>query len=111
MCHTCGYGRPLLDDLAAMGVHAIWPQLNSYPEGNLERFCRESRVAIALHPERGELMTRSTPADVRHAVERLHDRFGAAGGGAWFYVEIEAGFPLANVSALIESIARLRGEI
>ena len=65
--HTCGYGRPLLDDLAAMGVHAIWPQLNSYPEDDLERFCRESRVAIALHPDRGELMTHSTPADVRYA--------------------------------------------
>jgi hypothetical protein len=32
-----------------------------------------------------------------------------AGGGTWFYVEIDSGFPFENVQALIETIAALRG--
>jgi len=90
-------------------VHAIWPQLNAYDEGELARFCCETRIAIALHPDRGDLMISSKPADVRSAVLKLADEFSVSGGGAWFYVEIDSGFPLPNIEALVETIGRLRG--
>jgi hypothetical protein len=106
--HTCGYGWPFLGDLAGLGVNAIWPQLNAYNLSELACFCRDTRTAIALHPDRGELMTRGTPQDVRCAISRLASAFNVSGGGAWFYVEIDAGFPFENVKALIESIGALR---
>jgi len=106
--HTCGYCRPLLDELAELGIDALWPQLNAYHEPELARFCRDARIALALHPDRGELMTRSKPDDVRAAVRRLASTFRVSEGGAWFYVEIDAGFPFENVQALIESIGAMR---
>jgi uroporphyrinogen decarboxylase len=107
--HTCGCGLKLLDDLADLGVHAIWPQLNAYAKGELARFCRETQIAIALHPDRGDLMIRSGPADVRTAVLKLAEEFSVSCGGAWFYVEIDGGFPFENIEALVETIGRLRG--
>jgi uroporphyrinogen decarboxylase len=107
--HTCGCGLKILDDIADLRVHAIWPQLNVYSKGELARFCRETRIAIALHPDRGDLMIRSKPADVRSAVLELAEEFSVSDGGAWFYVEIDSGFPFQNIEALIETIGRLRG--
>jgi hypothetical protein len=46
---------------------------------------------------------------VRGHVLRLAETFGVDRGGAWFYVEIDAGFPFENVRALIAAIASLRG--
>lgn len=107
--HTRGCGLKLLEDLADLGVHAIWPQLNAYAEGELARFFRETQIAIALHPDRGDLMIRSGPADVRSAVLKLAEEFSVPCGGAWFYVEIDGGFPFENIQALVETIGRLRG--
>ena len=107
--HTCGRGWDFFDDLVELGVHAIWPQLNVYDPSALRSFCRDNRVAVALHPDRGDLMTRGKPEDVRREVYRLAETFSVADGGAWFYVEIDAGFPFANVKALIETIGELRG--
>jgi len=107
--HTCGRARMLLEDLAGLGVHAIWPQLNVYDEHELAQTCRSLRMAIALHPDRGSLMIGSAPEQVRQAVERLAGVFAVAGGGAWFYIEIDSGFPFESVQALIESVGRLRG--
>jgi hypothetical protein len=55
-------------------------------------------------------MARATPGEVRSEVLRLKDEFRLAEGGGWFYVEIDSGFPWANVEALIEEVGRLRGE-
>ncbi len=106
--HTCGCNRAILDDIASLGVHAIWPQLNSYNPGELASWTRESKVAIALHPDRGRLMIDGTPDEVRQAVRELAELFRVGEGGAWFYVEIDAGFPFANVEALLETIGHLR---
>jgi hypothetical protein len=46
---------------------------------------------------------------VRRAVGDLAEAFSVADGGAWFYIEIDSGFPFENVRALIESVGRLRG--
>jgi hypothetical protein len=53
-------------------------------------------------------MTRGAPEHLRAAVAQLAETF-RAGDGAWVYVEIDAGFPWANVEALIESTGRWRG--
>ena len=106
--HTCGKGSRILEDLAELGVDAIWPQLQVYEPGELARFCRKHRIAIEIHPDRGDLMTKGEPSQIRAAVEKLADEFCIRSGGGWFYVEIDAGFPLANVEALIETVGRLR---
>ena len=51
--HTCGCGLKLLDDLADLRVHAIWPQMNAYPDGDLARFCRETRSPLPSTPTAG----------------------------------------------------------
>ena len=107
--HICGQAWDLLDDIAELGVQAVWPQLNLYDEAALARRCRELRLAVAIHPERSHLMTNGTPAQVRDAVLRLADTFQVGRGGSWFYVEIDNGFPFENVRALIETVAGLRG--
>lgn len=107
--HTCGCGGRLLEDFADLGVHAIWPQIDVYDPADLARRCREAKIAIALHPNRGELMIRSSPEEVRLGVRKLVDEFSMAQGGTWFYVEIDSGFPFQNVKALIETIGELRG--
>jgi hypothetical protein len=108
--HTCGDAWDLLDDIAELGVDAIWPQLNLYDLPALAGRCRALRMAAAIHPERSHLMTSGTPAQVRDAVLRLADVFEVGRGGAWFYVEVDNGFPFGNVRALIETIAELRGQ-
>lgn len=107
--HSCGNVRDLLEDFAEMGVDAVWPQLPLYDEASLAARCRELGLAVVLHPDRGDLMVRARPEDVRAAVRRLADAFAVGEGGMWFYVEIDHGFPSANVRALIETIAELRG--
>ncbi|MBS1874287.1 MAG: hypothetical protein JSU00_13810 [Acidobacteria bacterium] len=106
--HTCGAAGGLLEDIAALGVDAVWPQLNTYDLDWLARFSRQSKLAIALHPDRGELMIRSTPDAVRRYVAMLAETFQVDRGGTWFYVEIDRGFPFANVAALAQAIASLR---
>jgi hypothetical protein len=107
--HTCGCGLRLLEDFADLGVHAIWPQVDVYDPAELARRCRDARIAIALHPNRGELMIQSTPEEVKYNVRKLVETFSMHAGGSWFYVEIDSGFPFENVRALIETIGELRG--
>ena len=106
--HSCGNVTNLLGEFAALGVDAVWPQLNLYDLRWLSRFCRGARLAIALHPDRGELMIRSTPEKVREYVRALAEIFEVDRGGAWFYVEVDRGFPFRNVAALTETIAEIR---
>ncbi|MBI4892286.1 MAG: hypothetical protein HY821_16790 [Acidobacteria bacterium] len=108
--HTCGNNTRILEDLADLGIDVIWPQLPSYRVGQIAEFCRRRRVAIQIHPDRGDLMLHGRPEQVASEVRRLAGEFSVASGGAWFYVEIDAGFPLENVTALIESVGALRAE-
>jgi uroporphyrinogen decarboxylase len=106
--HTCGKAQALLEDIAGLGVDAIWPQLNAYDARWLARFSRESKIAVALHPDRGALMIRSSADEVRRYVGTLVEIFEVDRGGAWFYVEVDRGFPFDNVVALTRTIAELR---
>jgi hypothetical protein len=54
------------------------------------------------------MMTSGSPEEVRTAILRMADTFKILEGGSWFYVEIDNGFPYANVEALFQTIAELR---
>lgn len=106
--HTCGQVWDLLPDLADLGVNALWPQINLYDWPALKARCRDLGMALQLHPERSHLMTFGTPAQVTRHVDDLVATFRPQEGGSWLYVEIDNGFPLANVEALFAAVARYR---
>jgi uroporphyrinogen-III decarboxylase len=106
--HSCGQIAPLLDDLADLGVTAVWPQLPLFDKQELSRRCRGLGIAVMLHPDRGELMQRAAPEQVRPYVERLIESFDTPAGGSWLYVEIDPGFRWENVQALFDVCRTLR---
>jgi uroporphyrinogen decarboxylase len=107
--HTCGQATEVLEDLREVGAGAIWPQLPVYDLGELHRTCADLGLAVQLHPDRGDLMQHGTPAQVRDYVLRLLDTFDTAHGGSWLYIEIDPGFPWANVEALFSAAMEVRG--
>lgn len=107
--HSCGQITAILDDLREVGVDSIWPQLPLYDLKELKNRCRDLGISVQLHPDRGDLMQRSTSQQVRDYVHRLVDIFDTANGGSWLYLEIDPGFPYANVEALFETAMELRG--
>jgi hypothetical protein len=110
MFHCCGAINDMLHEFADLGVNSIWPQLPVFNLADLARRSKELRLAIQLHPDRGELMQRRTPQEVRDYVRRLVDIFGTMQGGSWLYLEVDPGFPYANVEALFETAMELRGQ-
>ena len=106
--HSCGHIEAILDDLREVGADAIWPQLPLFDHRALARRCRELGLVVQMHPDRGELLQRGTPQQVRDYLFRLIDEFGTRGGGSWLYLEIDPGFPWANVEALYEAALELR---
>ncbi len=107
--HTCGQVESILDDLRQVGMSAVWPQLQVFDQPTLAKRCRDLGLAVQLHPDRGDLMQRSSPSQVRDYVLRLVDDFACLTGGSWLYLEIDPGFPWANVEALFETAMELRG--
>lgn len=107
--HSCGQIGALLEDFRDLGISAIWPQLSLFDPKELARRCRELGLAVQLHPDRGELMHRGTPEQIKTYVYRLVEDFGTAQGGSWLYIEIDPGFPFENVEALFEAARTLRG--
>jgi len=106
--HSCGYIPDLLPDFAELGVTAIWPQLTAFDPRELARRCRDLRLAVQLHPDRGNLMQRGTPDQVRTYLYRLCEIFDAPAGGCWLYIEIDPGFPFENAQALFATARELR---
>jgi hypothetical protein len=106
--HSCGKIDAILGDLRALGADAIWPQLQLFDARSLARQCREMGLAVQLHPDRGDLLQRGTPQDVRAAVLELVDAFDCLSGGSWLYLEVDPGFPWENVQALFETAMELR---
>lgn len=102
--HSCGYVADILPDLAELGVNSIWPQMLLYDLPTLAGKCRDLGMAIALHIDRSHLMTFGTPEEVRRNVEEVAAVFRKPDGGAWWYIEIDNGFPWENVVALFEAI-------
>jgi uroporphyrinogen decarboxylase len=106
--HSCGKVEPLLVDLRSAGVDAIWPQLPLYDSRHLTRLSHELGLALMLHPDRGELMQRDTPQQVREYLLRLVDDFNPLAGGSWLYLEVDPGFAWPNVQAMFETVMELR---
>lgn len=106
--HSCGYIKDILNDLKEIGVDSVWPQLAVYDKRMLAEHCRDIGIAIAIHIDRAHTMTCGSPDDVSNAVEDAVRIFKPELGGAWFYVEIDNGFPFENIEALITTIAKFR---
>jgi hypothetical protein len=107
--HSCGQVSAVLEDLRAVGVNAIWPQLPLYDLAELVHRCEDLGLAVQLHPDRGNLMQRGKPGEIRDYVLRLLDIFDTAHGGSWLYIEIDPGFPWENVQALFAVAREARG--
>ncbi|MBN2047872.1 MAG: hypothetical protein JW750_08530 [Anaerolineaceae bacterium] len=107
--HSCGMIEPILPDLSDLGVNAVWPQLPLYDNQRLASLSRDLGLAVMLHPDRGELMQRGTPRQVREYLERMVETFDCLSGGSWVYVEIDPGFRWENTAALFDFVRALRG--
>ena len=108
--HSCGMVRPILEDLADIGVTSVWPQLPAYDMQDLASLCRSLGLAVAIHTDRAITMTHGTPQQVRDLVLREYDTFKMQDGGSWFYIEADNGFPYENLEALVNTVRELRGE-
>jgi len=106
--HCCGRVTPILEDLREVGVTVIWPQLTAFELTDLARRCRELRLTVELHPDRGDLMQRCGPDQIRAYLARLFDVFDTTHGGSWLYLEIDPGFPFENVEALFDVARQMR---
>jgi hypothetical protein len=106
--HSCGQIDAILDDLRLAGADAIWPQLPLFDLPALARRCRALGLVVQLHPDRGELMQRAAPHQVREYLLRLVETFDCLAGGSWLYLEVDPGFPWANVQAMFETVMELR---
>jgi uroporphyrinogen decarboxylase len=106
--HSCGKIGPLLEDLRGLGVDAIWPQLPLFDHRQLAQQCRSLGLSVQLHPDRGELLQRATPQQVRAYILKLVEEFDCLAGGSWLYLEVDPGFPWENVKSMFETAMELR---
>ena len=106
--HSCGCVRSLFEDLRGVGATAVWPQIPLFEPRDLAHRCRALGLAIQVQPDRGEIMQRRGPQDVRDHVRRLTEEFETLSGGSWLHLEIDPGFPWENVRALFETAMELR---
>jgi len=106
--HCCGYVLPILEDLKEIGVDIIWPQLSAYNLNDFASICRDIGLAVAIHPERSQLMTRGTPEEVYRRVYEYAETFRPQEGGSLFYLEIDNGFPYENIEAMIKAVREMR---
>jgi uroporphyrinogen decarboxylase len=106
--HSCGQIERLLPDLREAGADAVWPQLNLFDLPSLARRCRELGLAVQLHPDRGDLMQRAHPTQVREYLLRLVETFDCTAGGSWLYLEVDPGFAWENVKVMFETAMELR---
>ena len=105
--HICGRVIDLLEDLRETGVRAVWPQLSCHEPRELAARCRELGLVVQLH-FRGTLLVRGSPEEIRRRVHEIAEVFRVHEGGAWFYIEIDNGFPMRNIEALFEAVEECR---
>ena len=106
--HSCGQIWEILPDLKKAGADSIWPQLPLYDWEALAARLRALGLALCIHVDRGELMQNGTADEIHEYVARAHRVFRPDLGGAWFYFEVDQGFPFENVAALSEAIGQYR---
>ncbi len=105
--HSCGKIDAILEDLREAGADAIWPQLPLYEPRSLARRCRGMGLAVQIHPDRGNLLQRATPDDVRSAILRLVEEFGRCPAGRG-YISKSTRHPWENFEAMFETAMTLR---
>ncbi|MFO7636734.1 MAG: uroporphyrinogen decarboxylase family protein [Clostridia bacterium] len=105
--HSCGANDKILEDLKDLGIDSYWPQLTAYDTADLARRLKEYKIACALH-FRGDIMNHGTPEDVTRWVNETSALFDVQNGSAWFYIEIDDGFPYENTVALFEAVDKNR---
>lgn len=106
--HSCGQVWPIIEDIKKLGFDSIWPQQSLFDPYELAEHCRKLKLAVCIHIDRANVMTRGTPEDVRRAVATAMDAYRPLEGGSWFYIEIDNGFPFENIQALFESVKPYR---
>ena len=105
--HSCGWVLDFFDDFKDLGIGSLWPQLPVYDMRELKRALDYYGFSIALHTDRGNIMTLGTPEDVREMVLLENEIFKPKDGGAWFFIEIDNGFHFDNIRALVETVFKL----
>jgi uroporphyrinogen decarboxylase len=106
--HSCGQVWDILADIKEAGADSIWPQLPLYNRKDLAEKLRGLNLALCIHIDRGELMQRGTPEQIKKEVEKIYRDFQPHEGGSWFYFEVDEGFPFENILALAEAINQYR---
>ncbi|MBP3371058.1 MAG: hypothetical protein J6L88_00865 [Clostridia bacterium] len=106
--HSCGKIDRLFEDLKQVGVDSIWPQVPAYDMQRLADTLRDLQMSIAIHTDRGGVMTHGTPEQVRDLVKQEYNTFRPDKGGAWYYIEVDNGMPFENVQALVEEVFSYR---
>ena len=105
--HSCGGVMDLFEDFKDLGIGSIWPQLPAYDMRELKRAIDYYGFSIAIHTDRAVTMTSGTPEDVREAVLLENEIFKPKDGGAWFYIEVDTGFPFDNIKTLVKTVYSL----
>ena len=105
--HSCGLVTELFEDFMDLGIGSVWPQLPLYEMRELKRMLDYFGLSIAIHTNRAGVMTSGTSEEVREAVLLENEIFKPKDGGAWFYIEVDTGFPFENVEALVETVYSL----
>jgi len=105
--HSCGLVIDLFDDFKDLGIASLWPQLPLYDMHELKRALDDYGFSIAIHTDRAVTMTFGTTEDVRNAVLLEKEIFKPMDGNAWFYIEVDTGFPYENIKTLVETVFKL----
>jgi len=107
--HSCGFMEGTLDELIALGIDGLWPQIGFF-ESNPALFehCARNKVTLYIHPDRQYLVPRGTPREIEATIKAYAEQYHARQGGSIFYVEIENDAPFENVKTLVEAIHRWR---
>ena len=106
--HSCGQVWELMDDFKEMGADSIWPQLPLYNYSELAKKLKALKMALCMHIDRGDLMLKGTPEQIKIEVERIFKAFRPDLGGSWFYFEVDQDFPFENIKTLADAINEYR---
>jgi uroporphyrinogen decarboxylase len=108
--HTDGAARKLLGPILDCGVDVLNPIQHACPGMDLEELKREFGHRVVFHGgvDNQFALPRGTPEDVRREVHRCLETLGAGREGfiCCSCHNVQAGTPLENILAMIETVQR-----
>jgi uroporphyrinogen decarboxylase len=108
--HTDGAARRLLGPILGCGVDVLNPIQHACPGMDLEELKREFGHRVVFHGgvDNQYALPRGTPEDVRREVRRCLETLGAGREGfiCCSCHNVQAGTPLENILAMIETVQR-----